>query len=420
MKGIRAVSRRTFIGATGATFLLRTSPIRADPSRSEARDIRSFGAAGDGSQNDTPAFAAAMRAGTPIYVPAGTYLLEQVTIPSRRTILTEGYSTIFRQRRGTAPGTRLLNVVGSNVEIGDCTVEGNIDSDAGEQHHGIFVGAAPEIGNLTDIVIGNIRGHNLRGDVVYIGSANGAVAKRVRIGKVYGVNVLRNVVSIVGGVAITVEAVAGSAVGYAHLDIEPDGYNGPVVGCTIGSVHGNFVQIAGQTIKSYVDEVRIGLLNLAGECTQSVPEYKPGLARADALTLRNVRSLDIGRFIAQDFKGAAIRQIWNPGGVPDQRVHIAAAELSNDCRDEPDGAYINGSPRATRLSIDSLSTDTPPEGVDVVRDCKEARIGQFHGRLRKGRRLIASSPDDTQGLLYLVGGGVAIYGLDRLRQLVTR
>jgi hypothetical protein len=305
--------------------------------------------------------------------------------------------------------TRLLNIVGSNVEIGDCTVEGNIGSDAGEQHHGIIIVATPATGDLTNIVLGNIRGHNLRGDVVYIGAREGRMVRNIRIGAVQGTNVLRNIVSIVGGREISIGRISGTHVGYTHLDIEPEDYSGPVSECMIEAVRGGFVQVAGSSARAYVDRVRIGLLNLAAPVPRSVPIYKPGLRRDDALTIRNVRSLEIGTLIARGFDGNAIRQIWNPGALTDQSIDIASAEIS-DCarKGGAGGAYILGDRRATRLSIDSLTIDVPRSGIAVVRDCKEAHIRTVRGRLPVGSPMFANRARVPEELFYVLGGGLVL------------
>lgn len=408
-------------GAGCALIVSRTDLAPADPGPGGAVDIRRFGAVGDGTHNDSAALAAALRAAPAVYVPAGTYVVDHVMVPSGRSIHTDGYLTKFRQRPGTPDGMRLLNVIGSNVQIDSCTVEGNIASDRGEQHHGIFIEAGKSTGDLTNIVIGNVHGRNMRGDVVYVGSANGSEAKHIRVGQVFGSNVLRNVVSIVGGIGITVESVRGSNVGYTHLDIEPDNYNGPVIGCVIGSVQGAFVQIAGQTSEAFVDKVKIGLLDLLGNVRSSVPFYLPGAKRTDALTVRNVRTLAIGRLIARDFDGAAIRQIWDPGSLTDQRLHIAIAELRNDCRRvENARAYIQGNRRATRLTIDTLMIDISRGDVDAVLNCKEARIGTVHGKLPTGSHLIAESDASPLGLLYFVGATAAVTGAAHIvRRLIN-
>jgi hypothetical protein len=415
-------SRRSFFAGGAATALLvsKSALAAAGQSPADAIDVRRFGATGDGTHDDSAAFAAALRTVSTLYVPAGAYLIDRVMIPAGRKIVTDGTSTIFRQRAGTAEGMRLLNVVGSNVRIGDCTVEGNIRRDAGEQRHGILIQASEKTGDLANIVIGNVRGRNLRGDVVYVGCRDGRVASDVRIHDVHGDNVLRNVVSVVGGRRIRIGRITGSYVGLTHFDIEPEDFSGPLIGCEVDAVYGGFVQIAGTTARSFVDQVRIGLLNLVGPVSRSIPLYERGSVRKDALTIRNIRSLEIGRLVARGFDGGAIRQVWDPGALTDQNVHIASAELSDCARAPKARAYIMGSPRATNLSIDSLAVDVTRPGVDVVRDCKEAHIRVVRGRLPKEDRVIARSDAIPEELLYLLGGGALGYGIGRFAQRTSR
>lgn len=368
------ISRRAFLGATAGTLGCAAIPNLCF-ARSLPVDIRRFGAVGDGIHDDSEAFATALRTLDNIYVPAGIYLVDRILIPAGRTVFTDGFRTVFQQQAGIVEEIRILNITGSNVRVGDCTVRGNIRSDPGEQRHGILIQANRRTGNLSNVVIGNVRGSELRGDVVYIGSRDGCRIDRVRVGSVRGSNVLRNVVSIVGGRDIAVGAISANAVGMTHLDIEPDAHNGPVIGCSIESVHGGFVQVAGQTAQSYVDKVRIELLNLRAPVARSVPHYQPGISRSDALTIRNVRSLEIGHFGARGFDGHAIRQIWNPGALSNQNLFITTAEISDCARDRRTRAYVRGSRHATTVRIGTLTLDAPRPGIDLAQDCKELTIG---------------------------------------------
>jgi hypothetical protein len=386
---------------------------------SGAINVKRFGAIGDGWHNDTASLEAALAASPAVFIPAGIYLLDRIMIPAGRTILTDGFRTVFRQRPDVPNGVRPFRIIGSNVRVGDFTVEGNIGADSGEWHHGLSIEADRETSDLSNITIGNVRGRNLRGDVVCVGSGPSGSARNVRMGHVHGDNILRNVVSVVGGREVRIDRITGTRVGLTHLDIEPEDYSGPVVGCTVGSVVGGFVQVAGTTARSYIDQVHIGLLDLSSPLARSIPAYQPGLNRNSALTVRNIRGLQIGRLIAKGFGGPAVRQVWDPGALTDQPIHIFAAELSDCCRDpRSPRAYIVGSRRATRLRIDSLAIDRVRPGIDAVRDCKDARIGHLRGALPKGSRLIAQSGPDVEDLLYLLaGGGLAAGAYHIVRRL---
>lgn len=405
-----SLGRRHFLAAVAGASLLPvlSSRLAAAVQGAPAADVRRFGAVGDGVANDTLAFQRARRASPSIYAPAGTYLVDSVVLPAGTTLLTDGASTRFKQRRGITDEIRILTVRGSNVLIGDCTVEGNISTDPGEQRHGIFVQADSRTGPISNVRLGNVTGVNLRGDVVYVGSIGQVPVSDVTIGDVHASNILRNVVSVVGGRNIVIGNISGSNVGYTHLDIEPDQWNAPVDGCQVASVRGGFVQVAGQTVSSAVDRVRIGLLDLKQQASRSIPRYPPGLKRGNALELRNFRSIEIGRLVASGFTGSAILQVWDRGALPDQYLHIGEAVLSDCCRGPDHRAYIQGNRQATHLSIDSLTIHISRPGIDAVRDCKSARVGRVAGNRPQGSRLIAeSSPVAAPVLLAAAGAGAA-------------
>jgi hypothetical protein len=410
-----ALCRRRFLaGMIGTGFwpFHGESRLAAAAQAVPPANVRLFGAAGNGTVNDTIAFQRARRASPTIYAPAGTYMIETVLIPAGTTILTDGPATRFKQRTGVRDDIRILDVRGSNVVIGDCTVEGNIATDTGEQRHGVFVQAGPKTGPISNIRIGTINGVNLRGDVVYIGSIDQVPVSDVRVGDVHASNIFRNVVSVIGGRNIVIGDISGTNVGYTHLDIEPDEWNAPVDGCQVASVRGAFVQIAGQTARSAVDGVRIGLLDLQ-QGARSIPPYPPGQKRGNALELRNFRSIEIGRLIASGFTGSAIVQVWNRGGLPDQYLHIGQAVLSDCCRGLGHRAYIQGSRQATHLSINNLAINISKPGIDAVRDCKSARIANVAGKMPQGSRLIAMSPNFLTPVAFAtaaVGAGSAMMG----------
>lgn len=392
MTSLTLLSRRSLLASIGGTLVSGTTSAYAAPSASAHLNVRDVGAAGDGIRDDTDAFVRAFARARSISVPAGTYLVERVMIPADAIVATAGFATRFKQRAGLPPGTRLLNVVGSNVRLGDCTVEGNIRSDTGEQYHGVFVQASPATGDLSNIGIGNVHGVNLRGDVVYIGSREGRVARNIAVGHVHGDNVIRNVVSICGGRNLAVAVITGTRVGMTHLDLEPEDDYGPVIGFRVGTVRGAYVQIAGSSPLSFLDDIRLGLVDLSPPIQRSDPLYLNDKSRRDALVVRNYRSLDIERLVARGFAGAALRQIWNRGELTDQRLHIAQAELSDCCKDfRASRAYVVGSTCATRLKIDDFQLQIGQPGVDGITDCREVSVARFQGKLPGRSRLVSRS-----------------------------
>jgi hypothetical protein len=378
-------------------------------------NVRHFGATGDGLQNDTVAISSALKVSRTLFFPAGIYLVDRLLLPAGTTFLTEGPRTVFQQSSKLAATVRILTIVGSNVRISDCTVRGNIATDTGEQHHGIFAAATAETGNLWNIRIGNVSGADLRGDVVYLGASDGNSLSDVQVGDVVGSNILRNVVSVVGGRNIRIGRISGTRIGYTHLDIEPDEYNGPVIGCSVAAVHGGFVQVAGQTKDAYLDGISFGSLRLNSTRERSVPVYSPGLKRANAIELRNTRSIKIRQLVVAGYTGAAIRQVWDPGELSDQYLHITEAYISDCCKDGG-RAYIQGDRRATRLTIDRLQVGLRRPEVDVVRDCKSARVRVLVDKLRNRGRLVAQAPDVIEPLAYAaaaIGAAATIFPLAR-------
>ena len=411
------LTRRDFIiGACAGASLRPSSALATSPPASPSGlNVRQFGATADGLHNDTAAISSALKVSRTLFFPAGIYLVDRLLLPAGTTFLTEGPRTVFQQSSKLAATVRILTIVGSNVRIGDCTVRGNIATDTGEQHHGIFAAATAETGNLWNIRIGNVSGANLRGDVVYLGTSDGNSLRDVQVGDVDGSNILRNVVSVVGGRNIRIGRISGTRIGYTHLDIEPDQYNGPVIGCSVAAVHGGFVQVAGQTKDAYLDGISFGSLRLNYTRERSVPVYAPGLNRANAIELRNARSIKIRQLVVAGYAGAAIRQVWDPGELSDQYLNITKAYIS-DCCKNGGRTYIQGDRRATRLTIDRLQIGLRMPGVDVVRDCKSARVRVLVDKLGSRGRLVAQAADVIEPLAYAaaaIGAAATIVPLAR-------
>jgi hypothetical protein len=198
---------------------------------------------------------------------------------------------------------------------------------------------------LSNISVGNIKAVNIRGDGVLIGQvvADGLVTN-VRVASVDGNNVLRNVVAVVGGTNIDIGQVTGSAVGFLHVDVEPDGtYTGGCTNVHVGQVKGRHIGVSSNTPTNDIASQNIRFDEVwldPAFATQSTPAYTPGASVAKtAVLMRNVRSAYIGSLRVNGFDGAAI--FGYSGGVGIESLIVGQAILT-DCakNDAPNDAYV--------------------------------------------------------------------------------
>lgn len=233
-------------------------------------------------------YATAFAAADAVLFPAGTYVHNSYTIPAGKTLLGEGKATRFKQTTTADRFDSLFFIEASNVTIEDCTVEGNIDmydhtvpsanapngANDSEFMHGIYVRSPDETKPVRNVILGDIYGKNLRGDVVCIYCPTAGTVDGVTVGNVFGENILRNGVSIVGGRNISIGDIDGTAFGYSALDIEPEDYTKPAENITVRSVRGAVVQVAG-TPGVWIDGVRIGRIDTSpSHSSEPVPAYR--------------------------------------------------------------------------------------------------------------------------------------------------
>ncbi|RWN78080.1 MAG: hypothetical protein EOS02_09985 [Mesorhizobium sp.] len=249
-----------------------------------------------------------------IKVPAGICMAGSITLTAGKTLLTDGLKTVIQQKSGVAVGTRIINITGSNVTFGGATLRGNIATDTDEQNFGLFIRAATDISN---IVIGDIVGENIRGDVIYVGGLLTAKVTNLSIGNVTGNNVLRNVVSITGGEQISIGAISGNACGYYMFDVEPNANSQPCDLIDVQSIKGHCIGAIGLRAQAAkrIGRVRIGMLDLdPGHTADSTPAYgQRATVIPDAIALRNVEHVQVGMLKARDFSRSVGRVIFNAG-----------------------------------------------------------------------------------------------------------
>jgi hypothetical protein len=371
-----------------------------------------FGARGDGTTDDTAAIAAALSAGSMAHIPAGAYVVSSLSIPANTVVTTDGHDTILIQTPGTGATTPIIKIKGSNVRVGDISIQGRLGltgDTTGEWNHGIQIGLDADATNsISNVTVGNVRGTNIRGDVVSLNvhptaRANGHRLSGIGIGKITGENVYRHVCAITGGSAVSIDSITGSQVGYMMLDIETDAGSGAVSGVTVGYVKGHHAAAVGTTGADYLEGIQIGEIDLdPAHCGPSSPVYAPGAAQIVGFLVRNTKSLEIGTFKANGHTQSALASVG--GELEHMAVHIGSAEVpSSNTSNSVYGHFQGGS--GLELHIDHLVTATTADANQrVFEGVDRLAVGQVSAQLAGGRFLSASS-NSTVGHANITGAG---------------
>jgi hypothetical protein len=317
---------------------------------------------------------------------AGLFNVSMISLGNNKRLVTAGKSTTFKQISGQAVGTRMLCVTGSNVSLGDMTVRGNIATDTDEQNHAIFINATAA--NLRNICVGNIDGFDIRGDVVYIGCGSAYTLTSVKVGDVYGDNILRNVVTHCGGNGVEIGAITGNRVGLMMFDIEPESYNAPASGVKVAYIKGGRVGLLAPSTAAPISGVEIGAMVLDPSYQPMCsPSYAPGASVQDGLGVRNVLSAKIGYLKANGFNRCAIFTTYNSGELG-ASLDITQLDLSNcSLTDTTYNAFINLN-NAGHLRIGSVKATVSTSGKYLMTNVTSGRIARCDVTLGTGAQML--------------------------------
>jgi hypothetical protein len=324
-------------------------------------NVKWFGAKGDGVTDDTNTIGKAISTssivGTSVYIPKGIWLVNSIDVPSGLEIETDGFDTVIRQIPQTTVGVRVINIIGSNVKIGDVSIVGNILTDSSEQNHAVFASASAQTGSLNNIEIGNIKATDIRGDALYLGARAPYLISNVKVGNVYGNNILRNVVSITGGSNIIINDIEGAKVGYMTFDIEPESYNTSVNLVLVNHIKGRNIGFNSASPTCPISNVYINSLALSPSYQEySDVTYTPGLSLKDGLTLRNILTAEIGAFQAFGFDRGAVFTLFSAGELGARYIKFNSIDV-HDCSltDSTYNSYFNGANGTVEVVSGNLS-----------------------------------------------------------------
>lgn len=278
-------------------------------------DVRRYGAVGNNVFDDTPAFLASVAqagkaGGSPALWPSApvAWSVSVVPLPPLNVpymVQTHGWATKLFQRAGTPFATgQILIVTASNIQVQDIDLKGNIATDTGEFHHGIYVyDDSQTVGSIRNVKLGSYRGTDIRGDVLYVGGTTAVPCTGVTFDGLTGSNVFRNTLSVAGAQVRGKWVVNNGTIGYRDVDVEPNipGYTPSDV--YIGYVQGGIVQVASDDPTLENNHVEFGTLDMdLNRVTPSVPGYPtaPG-ANAQALLVSFVKCLKVGFFKARNY-----------------------------------------------------------------------------------------------------------------------
>ena len=202
-------------------------------------NVKDFGAVGNGSTDDTAAIQAAVNASRAIYIPAGTYIVNVISLPANTLVYGDGAASILKQSPTYLGGSRGSLYVNSNsagaqienIVIRDLRMEGvNIVAPTFSEFSHLI-----SLNGVKNALVDNVQFIGFQGDGLYIGSGIVGGDERhntnVIVRNCYfdGINKQnRNGISVIDGNGVLIEGCYFTRCTRSNMpgaiDIEPDAY----------------------------------------------------------------------------------------------------------------------------------------------------------------------------------------------------
>ncbi len=106
-------------------------------SNNDWQNVKTFGAKGDGTTDDTNAIQDAINAGNQVYFPSGTYIVNQLSVSNAKNVIFWGYGATLKKKAGSSTWTRILDISSTDImKILGLTFDGNKPNVAGSPQQG--------------------------------------------------------------------------------------------------------------------------------------------------------------------------------------------------------------------------------------------------------------------------------------------
>lgn len=271
----------------------------------------------------------------------GTYYVSSLILNNNAKIITSGYKTILKQKSGVTDGTRILVIQGSNIVVDEMIYEGNINTDTGEQNHGVYIRNNTNV--IQNVLIKGIIAKNIRGDGLYIGGVTDYNPTNITIGDVSAVNCYRNGVSITAGINLKIGNIQSLQCGVLGVDLESDTQGGAINNVEIGNIITSNVGIlASGGSYPYVQNVEIGFVECRKTKAGSTPDYPTLDTDNDGITFRNARNIKIKGLDIDGFDRFAVQSIINVDDRYSDNIEIGSLVIANcSLNDVTYNSYVN-------------------------------------------------------------------------------